>query len=527
MVLLAGEANRLIRDEAQLCVLDPSNSINTIVNDGGSGVGSLSAVGVPLIENSEFDIDHSSMEVLPSGAQRFEGVMAKQRSKVEVLIYPDESLTFVSSDGKQYQGHLQLELQVHRYLMGASAHYEDDEELDQEKMDIFPNVGKFEKKTGLAASDKEIFVVNKLIDQEEWINFDDFVTNNGGILNIPLFYHTDAPLFIIRHWAKMLLAIIQKVHDVSAVLRCLHLRQVWVSRDGQRIKLGHVRGVGRVNNFGYMTACPDIYLNLESNEDDQRAGQSSSQLPGQKIGGAASSSKKTDGARHFSNSCLDNPFIAPETLFVKFLDQSSALDVWSFGMIMYCLLLGKKPKSFYAVYRAWYKKCHGHDVDMAALPFLPPSQSNFLYDPFAVDFENPFDAEDDPWSQSSGLDIAGLLKEKQGNMSFENFIKCLKDMSYSSLFTQENSKKFHFKTLAEQMQQSGSPGAGGLKAPSFPGQQVTSQDTRLRIYQSFAKASVLARKNELGLILDLISSCLDVDPKRRPTIPGLLTSPLF
>lgn len=131
MVLLAGEANRLIRDEAQLCVLDPSNSINTIVNDGGSGVGSLSAVGVPLIENSEFDIDHSSVEALPSGAQRFEGVMAKQRSKVEVLIYPDESLTFVSSDGKQYQGHLQLELQVHRYLMGASAHYEDDEELDQ------------------------------------------------------------------------------------------------------------------------------------------------------------------------------------------------------------------------------------------------------------------------------------------------------------------------------------------------------------------------------------------------------------
>jgi hypothetical protein len=45
--------------------------------------------------------------------------------------------------------------------------------------------------------------------------------------------------------------------------------------------------------------------------------------------------------------------------------------------------------------------------------------------------------------------------------------------------------------------------------------------------KSFAKAAVLARKNELGLILDLISSCLDVDPKRRPTIPGLINSPLF
>lgn len=45
--------------------------------------------------------------------------------------------------------------------------------------------------------------------------------------------------------------------------------------------------------------------------------------------------------------------------------------------------------------------------------------------------------------------------------------------------------------------------------------------------QAFAKSKVLERKNELGLILDLISSCLDLDPKRRPTIPGLLSSPLF
>jgi serine/threonine protein kinase len=47
------------------------------------------------------------------------------------------------------------------------------------------------------------------------------VQKNGGILNIPLFYHTDAPLYIIRHWAKLLLKIIAKVHDVSVVLRSL------------------------------------------------------------------------------------------------------------------------------------------------------------------------------------------------------------------------------------------------------------------------------------------------------------------
>ena len=174
--------------------------------------------------------------------------------------------------------------------------------------------------------------------------------------------------------------------------------------------------------------------------------------------------------RNFANNCLDNPFVAPEILFLKYLNQSSALDVWSFGMIMYCLLLGKKPQSFYAIYRAWYKKFHGHDVEMATVPpFLPPSSSNFLYDPFSVDFENPFDSEEDLWSLGGGLDIEGSLKEKQGTMSFENFIKCLKDMSYSSLFTQENSKKFHFKTVAEQVDENIARGADSQSAPSFPG----------------------------------------------------------
>lgn len=42
-----------------------------------------------------------------------------------------------------------------------------------------------------------------------------------------------------------------------------------------------------------------------------------------------------------------------------------------------------------------------------------------------------------------------------------------------------------------------------------------------------AKDSVLRRKNEMGLILDLIASCLDVDAKQRPTISGLLNSHIF
>ena len=147
------------------------------------------------------------------------------RRKVDVLIFPNDDLNYVSTDGKTFKKHLQLELQVHRYLMGAQFELEEEsQQLDFNKMDVFPNVGKFEKKIGLAASDKEIYVVNESISDDQWISLDEFVSRNGGILNIPLFYHTDAPLFIIRYWASMLLKIIQKIHDVSIVLRTLNLK---------------------------------------------------------------------------------------------------------------------------------------------------------------------------------------------------------------------------------------------------------------------------------------------------------------
>ena len=134
--------------------------------------------------------------------------------------------------------------------------FEEEDEFTQEEedaMDVFLNLGKFEKRIGLSMHDeKEIYVVNKTIDEDIWMNLDDFVYRNGGILNIPLFYHTDAPLFIIRHWAKIILKIIDKVHDVSIVLRCLNTKQLWISRDGQRIRLGHTRGVGFINNMGFV-----------------------------------------------------------------------------------------------------------------------------------------------------------------------------------------------------------------------------------------------------------------------------------
>jgi len=80
--------------------------------------------------------------------------------------------------------------------------------------------------------------------------------------------------------------------------------------------------------------------------------------------------------------------MAPEALFSKFSEQTSAMDVWSVGMILFSLLFGRKPESFYSSYRKWLKTAYGKDVEFSKLPFTPPSKSNFNYDPFTFDFDN-------------------------------------------------------------------------------------------------------------------------------------------
>ena len=93
----------------------------------------------------------------------------------------------------------------------------------------------------------------------------------------------------------------------------------------------------------------------------------------------------------FSNRALDSAFIAPEVLFSKFSDHTAAMDVWAFGMIMFSLIFGRKPVSYYQIYRQWLLKAHQVDAEMGNLPFTPPSKTNFIYDPFSIDFENPFE----------------------------------------------------------------------------------------------------------------------------------------
>lgn len=144
------------------------------------------------------------------------------------------------------------------------------------------------------------------------------------------------------------------------------------------------------------------------------------------------------------------------------------MDVWCFGMILFSVLFGKKPISYYRVYRKWYIKSHGHDVEHSNLPFIRPSPKNFIYDPFSLDFDNPFDKVDyeellhHRLSNQSLDDLESSLEQdssrsREGTLDFTNFMMSIKSLSYSAMFTDNASKKFTFKPLTKKIEENNNP----------------------------------------------------------------------
>ena len=162
LVLLAGEITKILKEEAKTCLLDPVYQSERQILADASQVGDLHSISLPTIEQTQYEIDFTSMESIPCGAIRYKGHILSGRAPISVIVYPNETLQYTSQDGKSMKNHLALELQVHRYLMDAF--YEDQEDFSQEeedRMDIFVNYGKFEKRIGMSGNDeKEIYVIN-------------------------------------------------------------------------------------------------------------------------------------------------------------------------------------------------------------------------------------------------------------------------------------------------------------------------------------------------------------------------------
>lgn len=202
---------------------------------------------------------------------------------------------------------------------------------------MIKNLCFFEKRIGVEVTDKEIYVINEKPDPNKYINLAQLVQTNGGLLRIPFLAKSNGLIYIIKSWGKQILHIIRTINQQGLVLSVLRLHDFYISKDGLKIVLSNVKGIGKVSHFGTINELPDISINLPmykgpNCEEGTKTNQQFNIPPYKR--------DENTGA------ILFDPYIAPETIFRKTLQNSQYIDTWIFGCLLYEILFGVPPKSF-------------------------------------------------------------------------------------------------------------------------------------------------------------------------------------
>ena len=103
---------------------------------------------------------------------------------------------------------------------------------------------------------KEIYVLNEKPLKSEYINLGDLIEKNGGLLRIPFLCKSQGLIYIIKFWGSQILNIMRSIHKLGLIINVLRLKDFYISKDGMKIKLSNVKGIGEVNHFGIVSELP-------------------------------------------------------------------------------------------------------------------------------------------------------------------------------------------------------------------------------------------------------------------------------
>ncbi|CAG9314903.1 unnamed protein product [Blepharisma stoltei] len=412
---------RIIR-ESNLLLIKQDYNVQASIIQG------VSQALIPRIPSQDFKLYLDTLYVMNFATKQYLGVLLTDQTEIQVTMYGPDGLRHISSDGNPLDFHLNKELEFHMFLQERFAN-------------VIKCIGVHEKRVGKDPTDKEVYVMYERL---KGLEIQHLLDQNGGLLKIPILYNTKAALYLAKFLGKQLLNLIYTVQTHSFALRNLNLSSFVITENAE-IKLNSLKGSGKIDINGKIISAPDIVLCLSniSSESD----------------------------------FLNNPFLAPE--FILRRDQSTSVDVWSFGAILYSLLFGVPPPSFFEAYKIWCNSKGVISPDFQPNSHIIPSTS-FPYNPY------------------SGFRIVKYKAVNRANDDI-GIIRSIRLGSFSGIVDDNESYK-------------------GIGSKDL--QEIYEQSLNL-------KHTTHAEKNELGLILDLIALCLQIDPLKRPTIKGLLSSPIF
>lgn len=376
----------------------------------------LTPITANKISVDDFKVDWESEDVISAALKSYKGLVLPGPQETTIYIYSPEGLKYVSRDGTALYTHVSKELSLHTSLQNRCKN-------------LVTTIGIFEKYLGI---DKTIIA---FYTKPPGISLQNLLNNNGGLLKIPLLCNTKVSLYLFKYWGKKILNILETLHSYSISARYLLPESFSLSDNGTEIFLNTFRGIGHLDQTGRIISAPDLSL-------------------------------------YINGDFMYNPFVAPEFYFSN--SQTTAVDVWNFGALMFTMLFGHPPKSFVEAYEKWQEKkfVKGKVVSGTGPAF------SFPYNVFeGYEIMNGRACE----VESTGIGVGRSLR-------IGSF--------------------------------------GGIVRETLPKTEIDEIEDMYKTLKDLKNTKPPAT-SDTGKVLDLIFLCLQIDPKKRPTIKALLNSPVF
>ena len=231
-------------------------------------------------------------------------------------------------DGQNLLKHIEFSLKVNHYLqqeyLSRSATLK-----SFEKFSFLRNFGVCSKEVLINKRvEEEYYIINEKINEGNYISLSGLIKSNGGLLQIPELTNTDMAFYILRYWGKNILHILGDLFKINVCLKYFTTKDFYVSYDGKQLKMGNLLTYSFCDMKGNIYSGPDllkILVLINKIQFSQDVLYSEEQI----------------------NEIYSDAYIPPE-LIKNNLKLKTKTDSWVFGIILFNILFGHSPISYYS-----------------------------------------------------------------------------------------------------------------------------------------------------------------------------------
>ena len=408
--------NRLLSNFSKVLkkgIKDPDyKNLNILSYDESLSQNFLSLIKIPIVKIDVIDTKEMiNLKKYQSGMiENFDYFQPELQCYVNVTkIRKSFLLQQISKDNMDLLQHIILSLKLNHYLQQKYIEKTGNKSFDN--FSFLRNFGIYSKEILIdKIIEEEFYVVNEKINLKEYICLNDLAKTNGGLFYIPEIANTEMGFFILRIWGKNLLNIINEFNQINMCFKYFNIKDFFGSINGRRLKMSNIYSYNCYDENGKITMGPDIFKILMLLD----------KLP-------------TGTEEQLSFEMLDNiysndAYIAPEIIKnIKDDGPNYKIDTWLYGVLLFNIVFGETPKSFYLQLKNW-----GHTFleDLSIEQLLKDDEfdilkSNFFYNPFS--------------------NIKEIVQENN------YFTKVLKSKSFASLInnSKTSSNKYNLSTFID------------------------------------------------------------------------------